>query len=228
MDMTIRGDLANLFDRLLLPKLRELSILLWNVPWTAISQLISLFSRGSLEKFSFYSNPTNPHPLDDDMIKVLQAASSLVQLDLTGSSPQCLTKSFLAQFTYHQQSENVNVPTLVPMLRCIMVDYTPSFFDILAFADAIQSRMMVDGTGQPFSEPGCRWTVKIRCFPAYGATESLNSIALSRLQQLHDLGLDLSIIYGRNVFGEFTQFLSCQCEQPGPFSSFLSDGTPTR
>jgi hypothetical protein len=209
IDMTIRGDLSNFFDRLLLPKLRELHVTLWNVPWTAVPQFISLVSRGSLEKLTFYSNPTNRHPYDGDMIKVLRAVPSIVQLELIGSTPQCMTKLFLAQFTRHQQSNDMDPPTILPMLRSITVDYTPSFFDILAFADAIQSRM-VDGTGQPALEGvsgACLRTVQIRCFPPFEAKtlESLDSIGLSRLQQLQNLGVDLSIIYGHNGCGEFTK-----------------------
>jgi hypothetical protein len=199
----IGGDLGNFFDKLLFPNLHELSILLWNVPWTAIPQL-TLFSRGSLHKFSFYSNPTNPR--DGDMIKVLLAAPSLVELDLTGSSPRLMTKYFLSQFARHHHLQNAGAPQLLPALHTIKVDYTPSFFDMLAFAEAVQSRMAVNGADRASSEAASGAylrTVQIRCFPAYNATESLNSVALSRLQQLRDIGLDLSIIYGRNVFGEF-------------------------
>jgi len=203
----IGGDLGNFFDRLLFPNLHELSIFLWNVPWTAIPQLITFFSRGSLYKFSFYSNPTNLHPRDDDMIKVLLAAPSLVELDLTGSSPQLMTKYFLSQFARHRHLQNAGAPQLLPALHTIKVDYTPSFFDMLAFAEAVQSRMAVNGTDRASLEAAFGAylrTVQIRCFPAYNATESLDSVALSRLQQLQDIGLDLSIIYGRNACGEFT------------------------
>jgi len=61
-------DPCSFFDSLLLPTLRELSINLWNVSWTAMPQLISLFSRSSLEKFTFYSNLTNRHPHDKDRL----------------------------------------------------------------------------------------------------------------------------------------------------------------
>jgi hypothetical protein len=143
------------------------------------------------------------------MIKVLQAVPSLVQLELIGSTPQCMTKLFLAQFTCRRQSEDADPPTVLPMLRSITVDYTPPFFDILAFADAIQSRMMANDTGLPTSDVpsgACLRTLQIRCFPPFEATtaESLGSIGLSRLQQLQNLGLDLSIIHGYNKWGEFT------------------------
>jgi hypothetical protein len=203
LHIIIRGDLGILFDKLILPMLHDLSILLWNVPWTAIPQLISLISRGSLEKLKFYSNPTNRHPLDNDMIRLLLAAHTLVELDLTGSTPQCLTEPFLARFAYHQHLENMNVPQLLPALHIIKVDYTPKFFDVLAFADAVQSRMEVSGIGRA-SLGVCLRMVEIRCFPAYNSMETLSSVALSRFQQLQDLGLEVSITYGQNVFGEFT------------------------
>lgn len=206
--VTRGGDLGYLFDRLLLPMLRELSIWLWNILWIATSQLISLLSRGSLEKLTFYSHPKNRHPRDEDMIKVFLAAPSLTVLDLKGSTSQCLTKSFLTQFTYYGHSESANTPQLLPRLQTIKVDYTPSFFDILGFADAIQSRITVDDTVQ-VSDTGPRAylrTVQIRCFPVlqYVIAECLDSAVLSRLQQLRNFGLDLSIIHGRNVLGEFT------------------------
>ena len=191
------------FDRLILPMLRELYIWLWNIPWTGIPELISLLSRGSLEKFKFYSNPTNRHPLSVDMIKVLLASPTIAELDLTGSSPQCMTESFLTRFAYNRHLENGNAPQLLPALHTIKVDYTRSFFDVLAFADAVQSRMAVNDTDVATSGV-CLKTVEMRCFAWFGATEPLDSIALSRLQQLQDLGLDLRIIYGRNVCGEFT------------------------
>ena len=137
------------------------------------------------------------------MIKVLLAAPSLVELDLSGSSPQFMTESFLTQFAYHCKSEQVNVPQLLPRLHTIKVDYMPSFFDILAFIDAVQSWMMVNRTGGASqgtaSAPRIR-SVQIRWFPAYQVTEPFDSLALSRWQQLQDLGLDLSIIPGCGVF----------------------------
>jgi hypothetical protein len=141
------------------------------------------------------------------MIKVLLAVPSLIQLELIGSTPQCMTKLFLEQLTCHRQSDDADPPTILPMLRSITVDYTPSFFDILTFADAIQSRM-VDVTGQPAlgAVSPCLRTVQIRCFPPFQAptSEPLDSIALSRLQRLQNLDLDLSIIHGYKGCGEFT------------------------
>ena len=204
--ISIRTDLGNFFDRLSLPMLRELSIDLQDGPWMAVPELICLFSQGSLEKFSFHSGPSHHYLYESDMIKVLLAAPSLVELDLSGNSPQFMTKSFLTQFTYHCKSEQVNVPQLLPRLHTIKVDYMPSSFDILAFADAVQSRMMVNRTGGASqgtaSAPHIR-RVQIRWFPAYlKVTEPFDSIALSRWEQLQDLGLDLSIIPGRVVVRE--------------------------
>jgi hypothetical protein len=42
----------------------------------------------------------------------------------------------------------MNVPQFLPALHIIKVDYTPKFFDVLAFADAVESRMEVSGIGR--------------------------------------------------------------------------------
>lgn len=195
--ISIWVNLGNFFDRLSLPMLRELSIDLQDDdPWMGIPELICLISRSSLETFLFHCRPNLSHRYlqHSDMIKVLLAAPSLVELDLSGGGPEFMTKSFLAQFTCHCKLEQMNVPQLLPRLRTIKVDYTPSFFDILAFADAVQSRMMVNSTGGASQETvstACIRRVQIRWFPV---TEPLDSKVLSRWQQLQDLGLDLSII----------------------------------
>ena len=193
LDISIHVDLGNFFDTLSLPMLRELSIDLQG-PWVAVEELICLFSQGSLEKFLFHSSHHYLH--DSDMITVLLATPSLVELDLSGGSPQFMTKSFLTQFAYHCKLEQVNIPQLLPRLHTIKVDYKPSFFDILAFADAVQSRMMVNSTGGASASASCIRRVQICWLPEYHVPEPLDSIAISRWQQLHDLGLDLSIIPG--------------------------------
>ncbi|KIM76329.1 hypothetical protein PILCRDRAFT_12923 [Piloderma croceum F 1598] len=76
--MTVRGDPTYFFNELLLPQLHEISISSSENWWKATSQLISLLSQCSLAKLSL--NLINLS--DDDMIRVLQACPSLVQLDL--------------------------------------------------------------------------------------------------------------------------------------------------
>jgi hypothetical protein len=70
-------DLGNFFDRLSLPMLRELSVDLQDGPWNPVSELICLFSQGSLEKFLFHSRLSHHYLYDSDMIKVLLAALRL-------------------------------------------------------------------------------------------------------------------------------------------------------
>jgi hypothetical protein len=65
------------------------------------------------------------------------------------------------------------------------VDYAPSYFDILEFADTIQSRMAFDVFKR----------VQIRFLPPRVA-ESFNPATLPRLRQLRDIGLDISVPYG--------------------------------
>jgi hypothetical protein len=188
-----RGDPANIFDRLLVPALREISIWLGYFPWTSTPQLISLLSRCSLEKFRFYA--CDDHPCDDDTVQFLQASPSLLELDLLGSSTRCITKSFLTRFAY---SENSTICTrLVPKLHTIRIHYAPSHFDILGFANALQSRMMLSGNG-PTSRAASvavLRTVEIH----YSADEplKLNPTALFQLRQLRDLGLNIRVLYGR-------------------------------
>jgi hypothetical protein len=212
LDISIHVDLGNFFDTLSLPMLRELSIDLQG-PWMAVEELICLVSRGSLEKFLFHSGHNLYHHdlHDSDMIKVLLAAHSLVELDLSGGSPQFMTQSFLTQFTYHCKWEQANIPQLLLRLHTIKVDYKPSFFDILAFADAVQSRMMVNSTCEASASAPYIRRVQIRWLPEYHVTEPLDSIAISRWQQLQDLGLDLSIIPGCGLIRQGVLFNGTLC-----------------
>jgi hypothetical protein len=137
--MTISGDPTFFFDALLLPNLHEISIA--HFGWTATSQLISLLSRCSLAKLSLDLG----QPLSDgDMIGVLQACPSLLQLDL---HRQHMSPFFLAQFAYRRAPENSTTQQLVPMLRTMNIDYSGTEFNILDFADAIRSRMVSNSEG---------------------------------------------------------------------------------
>ncbi|KIM76297.1 hypothetical protein PILCRDRAFT_826473 [Piloderma croceum F 1598] len=61
-----------------------------------------------------------------------------------------------------------------------MVDYTPTYFDILDFANAIDSRMVSNGEGQASNDIAGLRTVKIRCLRVLGA---VNSTILSPLRE---------------------------------------------
>jgi hypothetical protein len=183
--ITIYGDPSNLIDRLLVPELRRISIRFPGAPWTAISQLASFFSRCSIRIFSFYSSSSGKHPPNDDMIELLQALPELVELDLQGDSSRYMTKSFLTQFAHRQGSEDSSALCLVPMLQTMKVKYPPSAFDILAFADAIQSRM----TSDVFKK------LEID-FPGGVVAEPFEPATMSRLRQLRDVGLDIRLLRG--------------------------------
>ena len=135
--MTISGHPTHFFDTtLLLPKLQEISIDSW-IQWTATSPLISLLSRCVLAKLSLNLGGALS---DNDMIQTLQACPSLVQLDLLWHTPKCMTTSFFAQFAYRRGPENATTQQLVPMLRTMNIDYSGTEFNIIDFADAIQSQ----------------------------------------------------------------------------------------
>jgi len=72
---------------------------------------------------------------------------------------------------------------LVPSLHTMMVDWSPSRFDILEFAEGIQSQMAF----------GLLRRVEIYHDPAEDAAEFLRSAAPSRLRQLRDIGLDIRV-----------------------------------
>jgi hypothetical protein len=178
---------------LLLPKLHEIHIDIRLYEWRATPQLISFLSLCSLEVLSFKT--ANHHPCDDDMIQILRACSSLVQLELRGRGNQCMTKSFLAQFAYHRGTRNSEVQ-LVPKLRTLTVDYTPRHFNIFDFADSIQSRMMPsdEEVAGDTSIAGLR-IVEIHYFK--DGVETLDTTILSRLRQLKNKGLKISILQER-------------------------------
>jgi hypothetical protein len=164
------------------------------IPWAGTPQLISLLSRTSLEILSFSSGCYTL--CDDDLIQILQACSSLVQLNLLGNTSEAMTQTFLARFALCRDSEDSNraLPVLIPRLRTIKVTHYPSFFDVLAFADAIQSRMLLAEAGPAHQETSVvkLETVEIRCRQrrfGYFDPET------TRFCQLRDMGLKVNIPY---------------------------------
>ena len=180
--MTISGNPTYFFDTLLLPKLQEISIDSCQTQWTATSQFISLLSRCSLAKLSL-GNPLS----DNDIIRILQACPSLVQLDLCH---QHISTSFLTQFTYRRVPENSTTQQLVPMLRTMNIDYRGTEFNIADFADAIQSRIISNSEGLASDEITGLQTVKIH----YKRTFHTPDFTLSRLRQLKGTGLEISFL----------------------------------
>jgi hypothetical protein len=180
--MTIGGNPTHFFDTLLLPNLREISIT--QSYWTATSQLTSLLSRCSLAKLSL----TIGNLSDDDMIRVLQACPSLVQLDLYY---QRMSTFFLAQFAHHRAPENSTTQQLVPMLHTMNITYSGTEFDIPDIAHAIQSRIISNSEGLASDGITGLQTVKI-CYKV--AFHSPNLPRLSRLRQLKRTGLEISFL----------------------------------
>jgi hypothetical protein len=186
------GDLVHLYDMLRPPKLHEISIDILGLEWGETPQLVSFLSLSSPKIFFFKAR--SHHPCDDDMIQILQACPSLVQLELRQCIPQCMTKHFLAQFASHGGSGNSSVQ-LVPKLHTLIVDYHPSFFNIFDFADAIESRMMLGGELKGLASDNLLVaelkTVEIHLRDMQG--EPLDTTILSRLHQLRDNGLRISV-----------------------------------
>jgi len=180
--MTISGNPTHFFDTLSLPKLHEISITLTQSCWTATSQLISLLSRCSLVKLSLNLG----NLADDDMIRVLQACPSLVQLDLYY---QRMSTYFLAQFAYRRAPEDLTTQQLVPMLHTLNITYSGTEFNIPDFSDAIQSRIIPNNEGLASDEIAGLQTVKI-CYERAFHSPTLGP--LSRLRQLKGTGLEIS------------------------------------
>jgi hypothetical protein len=185
--MTISGNPTYFFDTLLLPKLQEISIAFCRTRWTSTSQFTSLLSRCSLAKLSLDFSNSLP---DNDMIQILQACPSLVQLDL---HRQRMSTSFLAQFAYRRTPENFTTQQLVPMLRTMNIDYKGTEFNVPDFADAIRSRIISNSEGLASDEITGLQTVKIHCKSAF---HTLDLATLSRLRQLKGIGLEISFLQG--------------------------------
>jgi hypothetical protein len=193
------GDLAHLFDMLLLPKLYRLSIDILGLEWGETPRLVSFLSLSPPKIFSFKSR--RYHPCDNDMIRILQTCPSLIQLELQDCITQCMTKHFLAQLASHRGSGNSSVQ-LVPKLRTLIVDYAPSWFDMFDLADAIESRMMLGGELEGLASEDCLVaelkTVEIHLCEM--EVEALDMTILSRLRQLRDNGLRISVLQGGENF----------------------------
>jgi hypothetical protein len=87
------------------------------------------------------------------------------------------------------------MPQLVPKLHTITVDYKPSRFDMLTFADAIESRMTSSSGEDSASDntlvPELK-TVEIHYIPEQEC-ELLDPTILSQLHRLKDNGLKISV-----------------------------------
>ncbi|KIM73765.1 hypothetical protein PILCRDRAFT_14986 [Piloderma croceum F 1598] len=175
----LRGDPSCILDSLQVPELRDVSICPWGCRWTATPQLTSLFLRCSLRVFSFDLSATMDCPSDNDMIQLLRTSPTLVELHLRGF---CMTSSFLTQFACHQGSGDSRASCLVPSLHTMTVDWLPSYFNILKFAESIRSRMAFNVLQR----------VEI-CHNPVEDTEFLRSTAPSRLRELRDMGLDIRV-----------------------------------
>jgi hypothetical protein len=184
--MQIYQNPIRFLNKLLLPELRELFLDGDDsFPWIATPQLPPLLAQYPLELLSF----KGCHIGDIEMIQILRSCSSLVQLELQGCSARVMmTKAFLPQFTYHRSSL---LPLLAPRLRTIKVDYDPQEFDMLAFADAIQSRVTLDGVLDSENTLVTKLeTVEIRV----RRFSCLDSAIRLRLCQLRDIGLKISLL----------------------------------
>jgi hypothetical protein len=198
--MRIHQNPIHILNKLLLPELREL-FLDDNDPfsWIATPQLPPILARYPLELLSFKGR----HIGDTEMIEILRGCSSLVQLELLGCSAGVLmAKAFLPQFAYHRSSVYSKMPLLAPRLRTIKVDYDPQAFDMLAFADAIQSRVTLDGIVLDSENTSVTKleTVEIRVLHV----SSPDSAIQLRLCQLRDIGLKISLLdrYGHDYLLE--------------------------
>ena len=132
--------------------------------------------------FSFDLHPSSGCPVDSDMIQLLQALPTLVELRLRNRSSACMTSLFLTQFASHQGSGHSSASLLVPSLHTMTVDWLPSRFNILEFAESIRSRMAFNVLQR----------VEI-CHNPMKDTEFLRSTAPSRLRELRDMGLDIRV-----------------------------------
>jgi len=180
--ITIQGN-PSFLSMLLVPELEEINIRFGNDSWTTTPQLVSLFSGCSVRSFSLRPTFGRHHPTGDDMIQILQASPALVNLHLGGCVSKCMTKSFLTQFAFCTGSDNSASKRLVPMLHSMKVDYVPEHFELLEFADAIQSRMTL----------GALKTVEIYWDDLHMLDDNdiFDTESLLRLQQLRDTGLDI-------------------------------------
>jgi hypothetical protein len=102
-----------------------------------------------------------------------------------------MTTSFFAQFAYRRGPEDLTTERLVPALRTINIDYSGTEFNILDFADAIQSRIISNSEGPASDDITGLQTVKIH-YRSDGSIRNFDSPILSRLRQL--TGLEISFL----------------------------------
>jgi hypothetical protein len=180
--MRIHQDPIYFLNKLLLPELRELFLVDYSCAWMATPPLLAQYPLEllSIEGCLVY---------DIRMIQILRSCPSLVQLELRKSSVGAMTETFLTQLTYHRSSENSQMPPLAPRLRTIKVDYDPRKFDMLAFADAIQSRMTMDGIGLDSENTS---VAKLETVEICALKSHFEPAIQPRLYQLRDMGLEIS------------------------------------
>jgi hypothetical protein len=179
-------------NKLLLPELRELFLV--DDPYCGRMGNPPLLAQYPLELLSFDGCSV----YDNEMIQILICCPSLVQLELRKTSVEAMTETFLTKFTYHRSSKNSRTPPVAPRLRTIKVDYYKlSDFDMLAFIDAIQSRVMLNGIGLGSGNTSVAKleTVEI-CVGDLGPHFKpgiLPRLYQPRLYQLRDMGLEINL-----------------------------------
>jgi hypothetical protein len=181
--ITIYGDPTHILDKLVAPELHKIFITLPDIPWVATAQLMSLLLRCSLRTLFFFSAGDKFHPSGNDLIQFLRASPTLLELHILGCASLAMNEWFLALFAYSKHSDTLH---LVPMLHTMKVQYTPKWFGILEFTNAVRSRMVSDTLKR----------VEILCVRADGVSESFDSTTLSRLRQLQGDGLNVHVIDG--------------------------------
>jgi hypothetical protein len=181
--MRIQQDPIYFLNKLLLPELREL--FLEDDDGCARMVTPPLLGQYPLELLSIDGCLV----YDDRMIQILRSCSSLVQLELRKCSVEAMTNTFLTQFTYHGSSKKSQMPTLVPRLRTLKVDYHSKKFDMLAFADAIQSRMTLDGIVLDSENTS---VTKLETVEICALRPCFEPGIQPRLYQLRDMGLKIS------------------------------------
>ena len=200
--MRIHRDPTHFLNKLLLPELRELFLVDddncggMNTPPKLAQYPLELLS---VDGYLIY---------DIGMIQILRNCSSLVHLELRKCSVGAMTKNFLTQFAYHRSYKESQMPPLAPRLRTIKVDCDPQEFNMIIFADAIQSRMTLDGIilGSENTSVAKLETVDIH------ALSHLEPWIQPRLYQLRDMGLEINLLdrYGNDYLnhskGSITMF----------------------
>lgn len=178
---------SDIIGTLQLPMLTQLTINLHDLTQDVSLQLVNLLSHCSLEKFSFSTELPPSH--DDLLTQTLHAMPSLVELSFGECGSKHMTIAFLKSFARNHSSA---LPNLVPKLRKVTIKCRWSYFDILAFADAIESRISLDKT----CDLGLQ-TVLISVDESSMGSEAMASDSVARIRQLRHIGLDIKFYHLR-------------------------------